>query len=88
MSKMATMPINGLNLQQSLVTRRPMSVNLGMGQQGIKIYKVYINDDFGLTLIFSMASSNFVKITYCAFARPKCQKRVNRTFSPLVLYFA
>ena len=54
------------------------------GQQGIKVYRVYIKDDFVLTLIFSMESLNFVETIYCVLTRPRCQMRV----SPLVLFFA
>ena len=38
--------------------------------QGLKVYKVYINDDPVLTLTYFTARSNLVKIAYCAYTRP------------------
>ena len=37
-----------------------MILKLGMQHQGLKLYKVYINDDPGLTLTYFMARSNWV----------------------------
>ena len=37
-----------------------MILKLGMQQQVLKLYKVYINDDPGLTLIYFTARSNWV----------------------------
>ena len=48
MTKMAAMPIYGKNL-----------VALGL-----KLYKVYINDDPGLTLTYFTARSNWVTCTF------------------------
>ena len=40
----------------------PMILKLGMQHQGLKLYKVYINDDPGLTLIYNTTRSNWVPI--------------------------
>ena len=37
-----------------------MILKLGMYHWGLKLYKVYINDDPGLTLTYFMARSNWV----------------------------
>ena len=37
-------------------TRRPMVLKLGMQLKGLKLYKVYINDDPGLTVTYFTAS--------------------------------
>ena len=37
-----------------------MILKLGMKHQGLKLYKVYINDDPGLTLTYFTVRSNFV----------------------------
>ena len=37
-----------------------MILKLGMNHRGLKFYKVYINDDPGLTLTYFTARSNFV----------------------------
>ena len=52
MTKMAAMPIYGKDLQSS----SPEPLKLGMQHQGLKLYKVYINDDPGLTLTYFTAS--------------------------------
>ena len=41
-----------------------MILKLGVYLWGLKFYKVYINDDPGLTLIFFMAMSNWVTFTF------------------------
>ena len=47
-----------------------MNLKLGMDQQGLKVYKMYINDDPGLTYL--MERSNLVKIDYGAYyTRPR-----------------
>ena len=38
----------------------PMIFKLGMQHQGLKLFKVYINDDPGLTLVNFTARSNWV----------------------------
>ena len=43
-----------------------MVLKLDMGQQGLEVYKNYINDDSGLTLTYFTARSNLVKIANCA----------------------
>ena len=41
-----------------------MILKLGMQHRGLKLYKVYINDDPGLTLTYFMARSNWVTYTF------------------------
>ena len=41
-----------------------MILKLGMKHWGLKLYKVYINDDPGLTLTFFTARSNWVICTF------------------------
>ena len=43
-----------------------MIFKLRINQRGHEIYKVYINDDPGLTLTYFTAMSNLVNIAYCA----------------------
>ena len=59
---MAAMPIYGKNLRKIFFSRthRPMILKLGMQHRGIKLYKVYINDDPGLTLTYFTARSNWL----------------------------
>ena len=52
-----------------------------MQHQEIKLYKVYINDDPGLTMDYFTAS----KISNCAYTRLGCQVSVYRTIGPLVI---
>ena len=40
-----------------------MILKLGMQHQRLKLYKVYINDDLGLTLTYFTARSNLVAYT-------------------------
>ena len=37
-----------------------MILKLGMQHQGLKLYKIYVNDDPGLTLTYFTARSNLV----------------------------
>ena len=61
MTKMAATPIYGKTLKLFFSrTRSPMILKLGMWHQGLKVYKVYINDDPGLTLTYFTARSNLV----------------------------
>ena len=46
-----------------------MILKLCMDHQGLKVYKVYLNDDPGLTLTYFTARSNLFKIAYCAYTR-------------------
>ena len=55
-----------------------MILKLGMKHQTIKLYKVYINHDPGMTLTYFMARST--KVTY-----PRSQVSVYRTIGPLVI---
>ena len=41
-----------------------MNLKLGMQHRGLKLYKVYINDDPGLTLTYFMPRSNWVAYTF------------------------
>ena len=43
-----------------------MILKLGIDHQGLKLYKVCINNDTGLTLTYFTARSNLVKIAHCA----------------------
>ena len=61
-----------------------MHIVLRMDHWGLKIYKVYINDDHGLTLNYCKARSNLVKIAYCAYSMSRYQVSVYRIIGPLV----
>ena len=53
MTKMAAMPIYGKNLKKSSSLEpevRTMILKLGLYHLGLKLYKVYINENPGLTL--------------------------------------
>ena len=41
-----------------------MNLKLGMQHQGLKFYKVYINDDTGVTLTYFTARSNWVSYRF------------------------
>ena len=60
MTKIATMPIYGKKLQKSSLEPEVLYIILKLGMQywGLKLYKVYINDDPGLTLTYFTARSN------------------------------
>ena len=55
-----------------------------MDLNGLKVYKIYINDDPKFTLIDFKARSDSVKMAYCAYTRTKCQVSVYRNMGPLV----
>ena len=57
MTMMATMPIYDKNLKKFSPERGPMILKLGLQH---RLYKFYINDDPGLTLIYFTARSNLV----------------------------
>ena len=59
MTKMATIAIhvNSKNLKIFFRTRRAMILKLGMKHQGMKLYKVYINHDLGMTFTYFMERS-------------------------------
>ena len=61
-----------------------MILKLDTDHQALKVYRVYINYDFGLTLTYFTARSRLVKFAYCAYTRPS-QVSVYRTIGPLVL---
>ena len=50
--------------KMAAMTRSPMILKLGMLHWGLKLYKVYINDDPGLTLTYFTARSNWVTYTF------------------------
>ena len=62
MTKMAAMPIYGKNPSKIFFSRigRPVILKLGMLHRGLKLYKVCINGDPGLTLTYFTARSNLV----------------------------
>ena len=65
MTKMAAMHIYGKTLKNFFSrTRSSVFLKLGMYHWGLKLYKLYINDDPGLTLNYFMARSNFVTCTF------------------------
>ena len=41
-----------------------MILNLGMQHLGLKLYKVYVNDDPGMTLTYFTARSNLVAYAF------------------------
>ena len=63
MTKMAAMPIRPLKIFFSR-TRSHMIYKLGMYHLGLKLYKMCINDDPGLTLTYFTARSNWVACTF------------------------
>ena len=67
MTKMATMPVYSKNFKIFFGTRS-LTIKLGMDCQGLKVYKLYINDDPGLTLTYFMARYNLVKLL-CDYTR-------------------
>ena len=66
MTKMAAMPICCKKTSKSFFSRArsPIVLKLGMYHWGFKLYKVYINDDPGLTLTYFTARSNWVICTF------------------------
>ena len=60
-----------------------MILKLGMDHQGLKVYRVYINDDFGLNLTNFTARSSLV----CLY-QTNSQVSVYRTIGPLVVIIA
>ena len=66
MTKIAAMPIYGKFFLKIFFsrTRSPMILKLGMKHQGLKLNKVYINDDPGLTLTYFTARSNLVNLAF------------------------
>ena len=58
MTKMAAIPIH--TLKNFSRTRSPMILKLGMQYLELKFYKVYINNNAGLTLTYFTARSNLV----------------------------
>ena len=65
-SKMAAVPIYGKNLKKIFFsrTKRLMTLKLGMQHQELEYYKVYSNDEPGLTLTYFTARSNLVPYAF------------------------
>ena len=66
MTKMASTSIYGKNLLKIFFSRTQshMILKLGMYHWGLKLYKVYINDDPVLTVTYFTARSNWVAYTF------------------------
>ena len=60
-------------------TGSPMILKLGTQHKGLKLYKVYIYDDLGLTLIYFTARSNWIAYTF------EWGKRLHRTNNPMIM---
>ena len=87
MIKMATMPIYGRNtLNFFFRTKSSMNLKFAIDHQERNVYKVYINDDPGLTLTYLTVWSNLIKINclLCLNARPRCQVSAYRIIGPMV----
>ena len=59
MTKMAAMPIYGKNLKNHLQNRKSYDLETYHVALGLKLYKVCINGDPGLTLTYFTVRSNF-----------------------------
>ena len=65
MTKMAAMPIYGKNFKNLLLqNQKSYDLETWHVALGLKLYKVYINDDPGLTLTYFTARSNWVTYTF------------------------
>ena len=66
MTKMATMPIYGKNLEKSssLEPKMPMTLKVGMQHWVLGYHQIYSNDAPGLTLIYYTARSNLVPYAF------------------------
>ena len=66
MTKIASMPIYGINLKKILFsgTKRPMTLKIGMRHRVFKYYQICSNDDPGLTLAYFTARSNLVPYAF------------------------
>ena len=62
MTKMAAMPIYGKTIKIFSRTGRPMLLRLRMQHWGLKLYKVCINGNPGLTLTQFTAMSNWLPV--------------------------
>ena len=67
-------------------TRSLMILKLGMGHHGLEVYKVYINDDPGLTLDFLQKGQICQNCSFCLY-KTNSQVSVYRTIGPLVFTF-
>ena len=65
MTNMAAMPINGKNLKNLLLqNQKSYYLETWHVALGLKLFKVYINDDPGLTLTYIKVMSNWVICTF------------------------
>ena len=64
-----------------------MILKLEMDHRKLKGYKVYVNNDPGLTLTYFSSNSNLVEITYYAYTRPRCLVSVYRTIGSVLVDF-
>ena len=64
-----------------------MTLKLAMDHLGLQIYKVYINDEPGLALIYFTARSNLVKIAYYVYTRFRCQMMFTGRLSDVSVRF-
>ena len=69
MTKMATMTIYGKTFKNLLQNQK--SYDLETWHCGLKLYKVHVNDNPGLTLTYVTARSNWVT---CTFDGENCYK--------------
>ena len=83
MTKMATMPIYGKNLQKtfSYRTNSHMIMKLGTEHYELKLYTVY---DPGVDLDLFYNNVKFVKTCFCSNGMSRYQVSVYRTIGPLV----
>ena len=58
MTKIAALLLYGEKTLSIFFSRSPMVLKLSMQQLGLRLYKVDINEDPGLTLTYFMARSN------------------------------
>ena len=87
-TKMTAMPIYGQNPSKIFfsITGCPKILKLSMQHKELKLYKVYINDDHGLTLTYFIARSIWVAYTFewgklfqSHLMRKTCSKVLNLT---------
>ena len=65
MTKMAALSYMVKTLRNLLLqNQKYLILKLGMYHWGLHLYKIYINDDPGLTLTYFMARSNWVICTF------------------------
>ena len=66
MSKIAVMPIYVKPLNNFFSgTKRPMTLKVGVQHWVLKYHQVYSNGDYGLTMTYFAAKSNFGLLCFC-----------------------